>query len=266
MSVITFMTDFGLQDDFVGTCHGVIAGIAPDARVIDVTHGIAPQAVLQGALVLRNTTPYMPVGVHLAVVDPGVGGDRRAVALRTNDGRVFVGPDNGLLTLVADELGIDAAYELTAERYRLPDVSHTFHARDVFAPAAAHLAAGVELAELGPALDPAELVRVVVPDPALGRSQISATVLSVDRFGNIATNARRRHLDALGLENGDRAEVRVALDRYYAIVADTFADAPTGELILYEDSSALVTLAISLGDAARLTGADAGDELRIVAG
>jgi S-adenosylmethionine hydrolase len=266
VSVITFMTDFGLQDDFVGTCHGVIAGIAPDARVIDVTHGIAPQAVLQGALVLRNTTPYMPVGVHLAVVDPGVGGDRRAVALRTNDGRVFVGPDNGLLTLVADELGIDAAYELTAERYRLPDVSHTFHARDVFAPAAAHLAAGVELAELGPALDPAELVRVVVPDPELGRSQISATVLSVDRFGNIATNARRRHLDALGLENGDRAEVRVALDRYYAIVADTFADAPTGELILYEDSSALVTLAISHGDAARLTGADAGDELRIVAG
>jgi len=266
VSVITFMTDFGLQDDFVGTCHGVIAGIAPDARVIDVTHGIAPQAVLQGALVLRNTTPYMPVGVHLAVVDPGVGGDRRAVALRTNDGRVFVGPDNGLLTLVADELGIDAAYELTAERYRLPDVSHTFHARDVFAPAAAHLAAGVELAELGPALDPAELVRVVVPDPELGRSQISATVLSVDRFGNLATNARRRHLDALGLENGDRAEVRVALDRYYAIVADTFADAPTGELILYEDSSALVTLAISLGDAARLTGADAGDELRIVAG
>jgi S-adenosyl-L-methionine hydrolase (adenosine-forming) len=266
VSVITFMTDFGLQDDFVGTCHGVIAGIAPDARVIDVTHGIAPQAVLQGALVLRNTTPYMPAGVHLAVVDPGVGGDRRAIALRTNDGRVFVGPDNGLLTLVADELGIDAAYELTAERYRLSDVSHTFHARDVFAPAAAHLAAGVELAELGPSLDPAELVRVVVPDPELGRSQISATVLSVDRFGNIATNARRKHLDALGLENGDRAEVRVALDRYYAIVADTFADAPTGELILYEDSSALVTLAISLGDAARLTGAGAGDELRIVAG
>jgi S-adenosyl-L-methionine hydrolase (adenosine-forming) len=266
VSVITFMTDFGLQDDFVGTCHGVIAGIAPDARVIDVTHGIAPQAVLQGALVLRNTTPYMPAGVHLAVVDPGVGGDRRAIALRTNDGRVFVGPDNGLLTLVADELGIDAAYELTAERYRLSDVSHTFHARDVFAPAAAHLAAGVELAELGPSLDPAELVRVVVPDPELGRSQISATVLSVDRFGNIATNARRKHLDALGLENGDRAEVRVTLDRYYAIVADTFADAPTGELILYEDSSALVTLAISLGDAARLTGAGAGDELRIVAG
>jgi S-adenosyl-L-methionine hydrolase (adenosine-forming) len=266
VSVITFMTDFGLQDDFVGTCHGVIAGIAPDARVIDVTHGIAPQAVLQGALVLRNTTPYMPAGVHLAVVDPGVGGDRRAIALRTNDGRVFVGPDNGLLTLVADELGIDAAYELTAERYRLSDVSHTFHARDVFAPAAAHLAAGVELAELGPSLDPAELVRVVVPDPELGRSQISATVLSVDRFGNIATNARRKHLAALGLENGDRAEVRVALDRYYAVVADTFADAPTGELILYEDSSALVTLAISLGDAARLTGAGAGDELRIVAG
>jgi S-adenosylmethionine hydrolase len=264
VSVITFMTDFGLQDDFVGTCHGVIAGIAPDVRVIDVTHGIAPQAVLQGALVLRSTTRYMPVGVHLAVVDPGVGGERRAIALRTNDGRMFVGPDNGLLTLVADDLGIDAAHELKAERYRLPDVSHTFHARDVFAPAAAHLAAGLEIAELGPPLDPAALVRVAVPQPEVGRSQISATVLAVDRFGNSATNARRSQLEALGLTTGDRAEVRVALDRYYALVADTFADAPTGELILYEDSSSLVTLAISQGDAARLTGAGAGDELRIV--
>ena len=264
MTLITFMTDFGLEDDFVGTCHGVIAGIAPDARVIDVTHGIAPQAVLHGALVLRNTTPYMPVGVHLAVVDPGVGGDRRAIALRTRDGRLFVGPDNGLLALVADELGIDAAHELTDGRYRLPEVSHTFHARDVFAPAAAHLAAGVELGALGPPLDPATLVRLAVPDPGIGRSQISATVLAVDRFGNIATNARRSHLDALGLATHDRAEVRVGLDRYYAFVADTFADAPAGGLILYEDSASLVTLAISNGDAARLTGAGAGDELRIV--
>src|SRR3954462_12217359 len=132
MSVITFLTDFGLEDDFVGTCHGVIARIAPDARVIDVTHGIAPQAVLQGAIVLRNTTPFMPVGVHLAVVDPGVGGDRRAIAVRTSDGRTFVGPDNGLLLLAAEELGVASAHELTAERYRLPQISRTFHARDIF--------------------------------------------------------------------------------------------------------------------------------------
>ena len=265
MTVITFLTDFGLEDDFVGTCHGVIAGIAPEARVIDVTHGIPPQAVLQGALVLRNTTFYMPVGVHLAVVDPDVGGNRRAVAVRTTDGRTFVGPDNGLLMLAADELGVVSAHELENSRYRLPDVSRTFHARDVFAPAAAHLAAGVALDELGPAVDPTTLVRIDLPDPQVGRSQISATVLSVDRFGNIATNARRGHIDALGLADGDRVEVRIALDRYYAVVAGTFADAAPGELIVYEDSYGLVTLAISRGDAARLTGAAGGDELRIVA-
>ena len=264
MSVVTFLTDFGLQDDFVGTCHGVIARIAPDARVIDVTHGIAPQAILQGALVLHATIGYMPVGVHLAVVDPGVGGERRAIAVRTADGRLFVGPDNGLLTQAVEALGIDAAHELTDGRYRLPDVSRTFHARDVFAPAAAHLANGVPIAELGPAVDPVGLVRVDVPDPEVGRRQIAATVLAIDRFGNVATNARRAHVDVVGLADGDRVEIRLTLDRYYAVVARTFADASLGELILYEDSYGFMTLAISRGNAARLTGVALGDELRIV--
>ena len=263
MTVVTLLTDFGLQDDFVGTCHGVIARIAPEARVIDVTHGIAPQAVLQGALVLRQTTRYMPVGVHVAVVDPGVGGDRRALAVRTRDGRTFVGPDNGLLMLAADEAGVEAAHELTDPAYRLPEVSRTFHARDVFSPAAAHLAAGVAIEALGAALDPATLVRLVVPAPELGRTQISAQVLSVDRFGNVATNVRREHVEGLGLATGDRVEIRLVLDRYYATVAGTFADSAPGDLILYEDAYGLVTLAISNGDAARLTGAAAGDELRI---
>lgn len=263
MTVITFLTDFGLQDDFVGTCHGVMARIAPEARVIDVTHGIAPQGVLQGALVLQQTTRYLPVGVHVAVVDPGVGGDRRAIAVRTRDGRTFVGPDNGLLMLAADELGVERAHELTEAAYRLPEVSRTFHARDVFSPAAAHLAAGVDIARFGAAIDPASLVRIEIPRPAVGRSQISAQVLSVDRFGNVATNARREHVDALGVVDGDRVEIRHVLDRYYATVARTFADAGAGELIVYEDSYGLLTVAISNGDAARLTGASAGDELRI---
>ena len=171
----------------------MIERIARDARIIDITHGIAPQAVLQGALVLARRCRTMPVGVHLAVVDPGVGGDRRAVAVRTGDGRLFVGPDNGLLMLAADELGVDAAHELTNRRYHLAHVSRTFHARDVFAPAAAHLAAGVALDELGDGVDPA----IARPDRAAGargrrRSQISATVLVVDRFGNLALNVRRR--------------------------------------------------------------------------
>ncbi|HEV2591416.1 MAG TPA: SAM-dependent chlorinase/fluorinase [Gaiellaceae bacterium] len=249
--IVTFLTDFGLQDDFVGTCHGVIARIAPDARVIDITHGIEPQAVLQGAIVLRNTLPYLPVGVHLAVVDPGVGSHRRAIALRTRDGRHFVGPDNGLLTLAARD--VEAAHELV--HHRLEPTSRTFHARDIFSPAAAHLASGLDIAELGPAVDPSSLVQVDVPAPKAG----SATVLVVDRFGNIATNLRREDLP----EPGTRVEVGLALDRYYAVVAETFADVPAGELILYEDSYGMVTLAISNGNAARLTGAVVGDELTL---
>jgi S-adenosylmethionine hydrolase len=264
MSFITFLTDFGLQDDFVGTCHGVIARIAPDARVLDLTHGIAAQNVLQGALVLRHSLPYAPVGVHLAVVDPDVGGNRRAIAVCAADGRVFVGPDNGLLLLAADDVGITSAYEITNPAYRLAEVSRTFHARDIFAPAAAHVANGVPAAGLGPEVDPATLIRVSVPEPDVGTSQVSATVLVIDRFGNVALNMRREHLDAIGLTDGDRVEVRLTLDRYYAIVARTFADAAPGELILYEDSYGLATLAISRGSAERLTGVAVGDELRIV--
>jgi hypothetical protein len=205
----------------------------------------------------------MPVGVHLAVVDPDVGGNRRAVAVATEGGRIFVGPDNGLLMLAADELGITAAHEITAQRYRLQNVSNTFHARDIFAPAAAHLAAGVAIDALGPAIDPATLVRINVPEPEVGRTQISTTVLVVDRFGNVSTNARREHLESLGIDEGDRVEIRLSLDRYFAIVAQSFADAPPGELILFEDSYGYVSLAISRGDAARLTGVAAGDEVRI---
>ncbi|HEX6761831.1 MAG TPA: SAM-dependent chlorinase/fluorinase [Gaiellaceae bacterium] len=263
MQTITFLTDFGLQDDFVGTCHGVIATIAPEARVIDLTHGIEPQAVLQGALVLRNAIRHTPVGVHLAVVDPDVGGNRRAIAVEAVGGRMFVGPDNGLLLLAADEFGIDAVHELADARYRLADVSRTFHARDIFAPAAAHLACGVPIAELGPRLDPADLVRIELPRPEVGRTQVHATVLIVDRFGNVATNVRRAEIDALACEEGERVEVRLQLDRYFAVLAGTFADAPPGELILYEDSYGLMTLAISKGNAARLAGVSAGDELRI---
>src|SRR5580765_4203426 len=154
---VCFLTDFGLRDDFVGTCHGVIKTIAPKAEIIDVTHGIPPQAVLQGALVLANTLPYMPVGVHLAVVDPGVGGPRRPLALRDREGRFFVGPDNGLLVPAAERAGIAEACELANPAFALESISRTFHGRDLFAPAAAHLAAGVPLTDLGPPIDAEQL-------------------------------------------------------------------------------------------------------------
>ena len=156
---VTFLSDFGLQDEFVGTCHGVIKRIAPDVQIIDLTHGIPPRNVLHGALVLAKALEYVPLGVHLAVVDPGVGTSRRPLALEDGEGRLYVGPDNGLLIPAAEAGGgIAAAHELANPRYALDRVSRTFHGRDLFAPAAAHLALGVPPAELGPPLDPAEAV------------------------------------------------------------------------------------------------------------
>src|SRR5215216_2638765 len=260
---ITFLTDFGLQDDFVGVCHGVIKRIVPDVSVLDITHGIPPQAVLQGAVVLANAVPYMPEAVHLAVIDPEVGGDRRAIAVRTRDGRAFVGPDNGLLMLAAEAAGVEVAHELTNERYHLARVSRTFHARDVFAPAAAHLAAGVDIADLGPAVDPATLIRLPIPEPDVRSAQLHGTVLAVDRFGNVQLNLRREHVAAIGLRRGDRVELDLELDAYYAVVAETFADASPGELILYEDSYGAYSIAISGGDASALTTAGPGDAIRI---
>ena len=249
---ITFLTDFGLQDDFVGTCHGVIKRIAPEAQVIDITHGIPPQAVLQGALVLANTLPYMPHGVHLAVVDPGVGGHRRAVALRDADGRFFVGPDNGLLLPAAERAGITDAHELTNPEYALDQVSRTFHGRDLFAPAAAHLARGVAVAELGPPIDPEALVRLELPEPSFGDGEVHATALYVDSFGNIALNLTRDDLDRVGVVPGTRVELDLSGERYFAIATRTFADARPGDVILFEDSYRNMSIAISSGNAAAM--------------
>jgi S-adenosylmethionine hydrolase len=261
--VICFLTDFGLQDDFVGTCHGVIARIAPEARVIDVTHGIPPTAVLQGALVLSSTLPYMPVGVHLAVVDPGVGGSRRPLALEDAEGRLFVGPDNGLLLPAAERAGIVEARELANPAYALESISRTFHGRDLFAPAAAHLANGVPLAELGPPLDPDALVRLDLPVPAFRDDRIDATMLYVDSFGNIALNLTRDDVVAAGVAPGSRVELVLSGEGYYAVMARTFADARPGDVILYEDSYGNMSVAINRGNAASMLHASPGQRLVI---
>jgi S-adenosylmethionine hydrolase len=260
---ITFLTDFGVQDDFVGVCRGVMREIAPEATVIDITHGISPQAVTQGAVILARAIPYMPVCVHLAVVDPGVGSDRRPVAVRTHDGRLFVGPDNGLLLLAAERCGVESARALTNGRYHLEEVSRTFHARDIFAPVAAHLAAGAEFDDLGEAIEPDVLVRVHLPEPEVGNDKLVGNVLTVDRFGNLALNVTREHLDELALAPGDWVELQFALDPYYAQVAETYADAKSGELIVYEDSYGAVSIAVRDGNAGRLTGASPGDRVRL---
>jgi S-adenosylmethionine hydrolase len=261
---ITFLTDFGLQDDFVGTCHGVMKRIAPEVEIIDITHGIAPQGVLQGALTLANTLPFMPEGVHLAVVDPGVGGARRPLALRDASGRVYVGPDNGLLIPAAEKLGgIIEAHELANPDYALESVSRTFHGRDLFAPAAAHLALGAPLGELGPPVDPDALARLDIPQPDVGTTRIHSTVLSIDRFGNIGLNLERAHLEEAGVVPGTRVELQSGPERYYAQAARTFADARPGDIILYEDAYRNISIAINGGNAAEMFGIREGQDVRI---
>jgi S-adenosylmethionine hydrolase len=261
---ITFLSDFGHQDDFVGTCHGVMKRIAPDVQIIDITHGISPQAVMQGALVLRNTLPYMPEGVHLAVVDPGVGGPRRPLALRDRTGRLYVGPDNGLFLPAIEAMGgIADAHELANPRYALEPVSRTFHGRDLFAPAAAHLALGVPLDEVGPPIAPDALVRLDLPEPDIRDDGIDAVVLDIDRYGNMQLNLTRVELEQIGAEPGTRLELEFHGERYYATAARTFADARPGDIILYEDSYRNIAVAINRGNAAAMLAARPGQPIGI---
>jgi len=262
--VITFLSDFGVEDDFAGTCHGVIKRIAPEVDVIDITHGIEPTSILQGALVLASTLRYMPVGVHLAIVDPDVGTPRRALVVRTGDGRLLVGPDNGLLVRAAERHGgATAANEITNREYALEPISATFHGRDVYAPAAAHLALGLEPDELGASVPADSLVQLQIPEPEIGTRRIRARCLYVDRFGNIQLNLTAGDLEPLGIVPGERVEVELPVDRFYAVAARTFADARPGDIILYEDAYQNIAVAISRGSAAQTFGVRAGTEVRL---
>jgi S-adenosylmethionine hydrolase len=249
--IVTLLTDYGRDDDFVGVCHGVIRSIDPDAQIVDITHGIRRYAVREGAIVLRNTLPYMPVGVHVAVVDPQVGTERRAVALRTADGRILVGPDNGLLSLAWERCGgVEMAVDVTRSPHRLEPVSATFHGRDIFAPVAARLAAGAELADAGDPLEPEALAAVDLPAPRHEDGGIVAHALVMDRFGNAGLNVDHDDLAGSGITLGGGVELEVGGERYLATYAQTFADVKPGELLVYQDAYRTLAVAINRGDAA----------------
>ena len=262
MAVVTFLSDYGLDDDFVGVCHGVIARIAPDARVIDVTHGIARHDVRSGAIVLRRALAYLPPGVHLAVVDPGVGSARRAVALRcAGEGRLLVGPDNGLLTLAAREFGgVADAVDLAGSPFALDAVSTSFHGRDLFAPVAARLAAGATLAGVGTPLDPAGLVALRLPRAQVDEQGLLAHVLLADGYGNVMLDADRGDVEAAGLARG----AAVVVNGVRAAHVTTFADVPAGGLLLYEDAYEAPSLAINRGSALAALELRIDDPVRIV--
>lgn len=262
--IITFLSDYGLTDHFVGVCHGVITGICPAARIIDVSHGVPRHDVRAGALMLAGALPFMPAGVHLAVVDPEVGAGRRAVALRTGEGRLLVGPDNGLLLPAAERCGGPVeAVEISHSSYRLPAVSATFHGRDVFAPLSAHLAAGVELGEVGVPMDLDELVVLEVPVARREGAVLVVSALYIDGFGNVSLGVGHDELPGSGLRLGHRLRLRLGAAEHEAQYARTFADVPAGRLVIYEDADRRLALALSSGDAAGALGISRGDELRI---
>ena len=261
---ITFTSDYGLEDNFVGVCHGVMARVAPEARVLDVSHAVGAQDVRQGALVLAQAVPYLPRAVHLAVVDPGVGTGRGMVAVEAG-GQVLVGPDNGLLVWAAEALGgVGRVVALQDPAYRLEPVSRTFHGRDVFAPAAAHVAAGVDPGKLGPELDPGGLVRLEREAARVEEGRALAGVVAVDHFGNLALGLGRQELERAGVGTGDAVEVRAGGRAHRAVVAETFASVAPGELVVHEDSFGSLAVAVNQGRAADRLGAGAGDQVEIV--
>jgi S-adenosylmethionine hydrolase len=264
-AVITFLSDYGLEDDFVGVCHGVIATICPQARVIDITHGVRRHDVRAGAVILRGALAYMPVGVHLAVVDPDVGAERRAVALRLPGDRVLVGPDNGLLMPAAASAGgVVEAVDIARSPFRLEPVSATFHGRDIFAPVAARLASGVALAEAGEPCDPAALVKLELPRPRREDGVLVAHAVYVDRFGNVQLDIGHSDLADSGLKLGRKVELGVGSGRSCTVrFARTFADVAVGELLVYEDALSALSVAVNHGSAADRLGVAVDDELRI---
>jgi hypothetical protein len=263
--VVIFLSDYGLSDDFVGVCHGVIVGRCPEARVIDLSHGVPRGDVRAGALILRSTLPYLPPGVVLAVVDPGVGSSRRAVALRTADGRLFVGPDNGLLSLGSASCGgVVEAVDIGRSRFGLQPVSATFHGRDIFAPVAAQLAAGYSLTDAGEPVEPAGMASLQLPHAHVSDGVLVAHAVYVDGFGNVQLDVEADEIRGFGLTLGEPAELTVAgRGPARARYVRTFADARAGELLLYEDSYARLAVAVNQGRAASRLGLAVYDQLRI---
>jgi S-adenosylmethionine hydrolase len=262
--VVTLLTDYGAGSEFPGICHGVIRRVCPDAAIVDITHSIPRHDVRHGALVLRNALPFMPCGVHVAVVDPQVGSDRRAVAVRCADGRVLVGPDNGLVSLAWEQAGgAVEAVDISRSPHRLEPVSATFHGRDLFAPVGAALAAGEPFAAAGDPIDAGALAVLELPRPRQEGDVVIAHALLTDVYGNVTLDVQHEDLPGSGLGLGRALEVSATGRSRRATFTGTFADVPAGELLLYEDASRSLALAVNRGSAAETLGIGPETEIRL---
>ncbi len=248
---VSFLSDFGHDDEFVGVVHGVVARIAPDVRIIDITHGVDRGDVRGGALALTRAVQYLPEGVIMAVVDPGVGTVRRAIAAETEVG-FFVGPDNGLLSpAVAMVGGASKVVSIENPEMRIPSSGSTFHGRDVFAPAAAVLASGqASIDELGPVVEPDSVTPLLLPLPEVQPGKVNGRVWWVDRFGNAQTNISPEDLELSGIDRSQTVTVRVGATTHEIPWVDAYGDVDDGDLLLHIDSAGMMALAQRDGHAA----------------
>jgi S-adenosylmethionine hydrolase len=248
---IVFMTDFGTANDAVAICRAVIVGIAPDVRIMDITHQVTPFSIEEGSRFLAGVTPYYPAGtVFLVVVDPGVGTSRKAVIIKSKKGQYFVLPDNGLITPVADRDGIEGAHDITNTSWMIGNkVSSTFHGRDIFSPAAAHLAAGEDWTQAGPSIEPKDLVRLKIETATIGAMEITGKVIGLDDpYGSLITNIQGEDFKKLGYDLGDTVTVTIDNKAHTFPYTKTFMDVPVGEPLLYIDSRGRVGLALNERD------------------
>jgi S-adenosylmethionine hydrolase len=247
--VIVFMTDFGTVDDAVAICKGVIKTLAPDAEIVDLTHQVTPYSISEGARLLGRTSQYYPPGtIFLTVVDPGVGTSRRSIIVRTKRDQYFVLPDNGLITLVVDRDGIQGIREITNPKWGLAGSnSSTFHGRDIYSPAAAHLQRGDDWTDAGPELK--SVTRLDIPRVSVDASGVQGQVVALDGpYGNLVTNIEGDNLAKLGYQVGDAVRVRLSGREYSLPFVKTFAGVPVGKPLLFIDSRGLASLAINQGN------------------
>ncbi len=264
--VIGFMTDFDVKDDAVGICKAVMEGVAPGVRVIDITHQTEPYNIAMGARFLAGSAPYFPRdAVFVVVIDPGVGSTRKAIIAKSRVGQYFVLPDNGLLTLVQDRDGIVEAHQITNPEWMIGSgISSTFHGRDIFSPAGAHLARGDDFRQAGPAVDGSALVRLDLKNASIDANGLHGQVIGTDGpFGNLVLNVPAETFAQLGYKLGDRVPVTLAGKSYALRFVKTFSDVPVGQDLFYIDSRGRLGLATNQGNFSVLHKTGEGAEMTI---
>lgn len=264
MPIVTLLTDFGTDDEYVGVMKGVILSVNPTARIVDITHAVDPQDILQAAFLIDAAWSYFPKGtVHVTVVDPGVGSRRGIVAVK-KEGHIFLAPDNGVLSLVLEANGIEEAVRIENPEFFLHPVSATFHGRDIFAPVSAHLTSGIAMRNLGTDIAHRELVRVSMPTPKATRSnEIFGTVISVDRFGNLITNIRQAEVQPLLDRSEGRAPEITIGGKSVTGIQRSFHQAAVGDSLAIIGSRRYLEIAVNCGNAAKFFKAKRGDAVHV---